>query len=173
MRDTGDTLDPAPDAAPGWRRPGCAWWLPVLLALASCGGGAVFIGDGFGASVNVPPPSGNGDQVLSVVTLEPAGNNCARGGSRVDSGIDYNRNGLLESSEIQTTRYVCDTQGGTVRTGIASGKDGAEVLVSLTAEPAGANCAVGGQKVEAGADRDANGALRADEVASIGFVCGK
>jgi hypothetical protein len=145
--------------------------LAVVLMLTACGGGAVFIGDGVGVSVSVPPPSGNGDEVLSEVTTEPAGNNCVRGGSRVDSGIDYNRNGVLEAGEIQTTRYVCDTQAGTVRTGIAAGKSSAEVLVSLTAEPAGANCAAGGQKVEAGADVDADGALGASEAASSSYLC--
>jgi hypothetical protein len=82
--------------------------LALAFALAACGGGAVFIGDGFGATVNVPPPGGQGDEVLSVVTAEPASGNCNRGGSRVDSGIDANRNGVLETREIATTRYVCE-----------------------------------------------------------------
>ncbi len=145
--------------------------LAAAFALTACGGGAVYIGDGFGATVNVPPPQGNGDEVLSVVISEPAGNNCVRGGSRVDSGIDYNRNGVLETSEIQTTRYVCDGQPGAARTGLASGKNGAEVLVSLTAESAGVNCAAGGQKVEAGADLDGDGALAAGEAASASYLC--
>ena len=78
--------------------------------LTACGGGAVFIGDGVNATLNVPPGNlnSNGTEVLSVVFQEPAGRNCERGGSRVDSGVDYNRNQVLEASEIQTTRYVCN-----------------------------------------------------------------
>lgn len=82
--------------------------LLTLGALTACGGGAVFIGDGVSATLNVPPASGNGAEVLSVVVQEPAGRNCARGGSRVDSGLDLNRNRVLEFSEINTTRYVCN-----------------------------------------------------------------
>ncbi len=145
----------------------------IAAALVACGGGAVFIGDGFGASVNVPPPNGDGDEVLSEVTAEPAGINCARGGSRVDSGIDYNRNRVLDNSEIQTTRYVCDTQAGVARTGVAAGKNGAEVLVSLSPEARGSHCASGGQKVEAGADLNADGALDAAEASSVSYLCAR
>ena len=76
--------------------------------LPACGGGAVIVGDGVSATLNVPPASGNGTEVLSVVVQEPAGRNCARGGSRVESGLDLNRNQVLEFSEINTTRYVCN-----------------------------------------------------------------
>lgn len=145
--------------------------LAMACALAACGGGAVFIGDGFGATVNVPPPGGNGDEVLSVVSAEPAGGNCNRGGSRVDSGIDANRNGVLETREVSTTRYVCEGQTRMTRTGVAAGKGGPDVLVSLTNEPAGAHCAMGGQKIEAGADHDADDALSAVEVTSSSYLC--
>ena len=90
----------------------CSTTFFVLLlasgALTACGGGAVFIGDGVSATLNVPPASGNGTEVLSVVVQEPAGRNCARGGSRVESGLDLNHNQVLEFSEINTTRYVCN-----------------------------------------------------------------
>ena len=153
--------------------------LATAALLTACGGGAFFVGDGVGVSVNVPPPNGSGAEVLSVVTQEPAGSNCIRGGSRVDSGIDYNRNGQLEASEVQTTRYVCNGQPATVRTGLAAemvagpvmAKGSAEVLVRLTAEPAGSNCPTGGHRIDAGADLDADGTLAAGEAASSAFLC--
>lgn len=80
------------------------------LPLAACGGGAVFIGDGVGVSVNVPPPN-DGGEVLTAAFPEPAGRNCARGGTRVDAGTDSNRNGVLDEQEVQNTRYVCSGQG--------------------------------------------------------------
>ncbi len=76
--------------------------------LASCGGGAIVVGDGVSSSLNVPVQGGNGTEVLSVVVNEPPGRNCARGGSRVDSGLDLNRNEVLEAREVSTTRYVCN-----------------------------------------------------------------
>lgn len=41
---------------------------------------------------------------------EPAGANCASGGIKVDSGLDSNRNGTLESGEIVSTDYLCSDQ---------------------------------------------------------------
>ncbi|MCY7369781.1 MAG: hypothetical protein LH479_02650 [Polaromonas sp.] len=80
--------------------------VPAIL-LSACGGGAVFIGDGVGVSVNVPPPSGGGE-VLTAVSNEPAGRNCRNGGTRVDAGTDANRNNLLDEQEVTSTRYVCN-----------------------------------------------------------------
>ena len=67
----------------------------------------MFIGDGVGVSVNVPPP-GDGREVLTAVFEEPPGRNCLRGGTRVDAGTDTNRNGVLEEQEVSSTRYVCN-----------------------------------------------------------------
>src|SRR5262249_18760576 len=42
------------------------------------------------------------------ILAEPAGAHCLRGGSAVASGVDANRDGVLEDSEITTTAYVCN-----------------------------------------------------------------
>lgn len=91
------------------------WQFLVLVSMAAglsflpgCGGGAVFIGDGVAASVNVPPSGNRDGPVLSLVTPEPAGSRCPRGGSRVDAGVDDNRNGTLETGEVDTTNFVCN-----------------------------------------------------------------
>lgn len=83
--------------------------LAAAASLAACGGGAVFIGDGVGVSVNVPPPN-DGGEVLTAAFPEPAGRNCTSGGTRVDAGTDSNRNGVLDEQEVQSTRYVCSGQ---------------------------------------------------------------
>lgn len=49
-----------------------------------------------------------GINALSQVTQELPGTNCQYGGSRVDVGPDTNGNGMLESGEITSTRYICD-----------------------------------------------------------------
>ncbi len=51
------------------------------------------------------------------------------------------------------------------------GKAGANALVSLTDEPAGTNCANGGQKVEYGADLNGNKKLDDDEIEGTKYVC--
>ena len=44
--------------------------------------------------------------------VEPAGVNCPQGGRRVLSGLDINRNGILEPSEATQVFFVCDGQNG-------------------------------------------------------------
>jgi hypothetical protein len=52
-----------------------------------------------------------------------------------------------------------------------SGEDGQSSLVNVSAEPAGASCANGGQRIEVGVDDDGDGTLDAAEVDSTTFVC--
>src|SRR5262245_15181728 len=49
----------------------------------------------------------NGFNSLINTSVEPAGVNCATGGLRVDVGLDSNRNGFLDSLEINNTSYIC------------------------------------------------------------------
>ncbi len=99
---------------------------------------------------------------LLAVSSEPAGANCTSGGQRIDYGIDDDGNGVLDAAEVDGTTYVCN--GG-------NGQDGLRSLIAVTAEPAGANCATGGQRVENGIDDDGNGTLDAAEVDGTTYVC--
>jgi len=51
------------------------------------------------------------------------------------------------------------------------GIDGASALAAVSAEPAGAQCTAGGQRIASGIDSNANGALDAAEIASTQYVC--
>jgi hypothetical protein len=53
----------------------------------------------------------------------------------------------------------------------APGADGQTTLINVTPEQAGANCAAGGQLIEAGADADNSGTLEASEVTSSAYIC--
>jgi Collagen triple helix repeat (20 copies) len=75
-----------------------------------------------------PGPAGTGSLVALVP--EPAGANCANGGTKVEVGQDTNGDGVLEDTEITSVAYVCNgapggvagfTVGGTV-TGLAAGE---------------------------------------------------
>jgi hypothetical protein len=55
----------------------------------------------------------NGANSLVKVTAEPSGTNCAAGGVKIQSGIDANKNLVLDASEIIDTNYVCNSASAT------------------------------------------------------------
>jgi hypothetical protein len=91
----------------------------VIPAGAECptGGSAVSVGldaDGNGVldagevehvtsvcNLEVPP-------TLTRVEVEPAGDHCVSGGHVVEAGVDRDRSGTLDDSEVSSTVYVCD-----------------------------------------------------------------
>jgi OmcA/MtrC family decaheme c-type cytochrome len=99
-------------------------------------------------------------------SVEPAGSNCAAGGTKVESGVDANGNGALDEAELNSalTYYVCNGSAG-------SGSKGA--LIKTTPEAAGSNCPNGGSKVEVGVDANGNGVLDPSEVnaSQTTFIC--
>jgi hypothetical protein len=105
---------------------------------------------------------------LVTVTTEPAGSNCASGGEKVSSGVDNNRNGILDPSEVTANFYVCNGINGTNGT---NGTNGLTSLNTVTTEPAGSNCPNGGDKVDTGLDKDRNGILDPSEVTMSYYIC--
>lgn len=99
---------------------------------------------------------------LVLISYEPAGDNCTDGGSKVDAGKDANSNNILDASEISTTKYICNG---------SSGSNGHSSLLTITTEPAGANCTYSGKKMQSGLDSNANGILDAGEVTTTTYVC--
>jgi hypothetical protein len=55
----------------------------------------------------------NGKTALTRTTKEAPGANCKYGGTKFETGIDANNNGILDSAEVTTTqtKYVCDGAG--------------------------------------------------------------
>lgn len=98
----------------------------------------------------------SGASSLVDVSDEPAGENCADGGRRVDVGLDGDGDGVLDQTEIELTTFLCDD---------------AAALVETTTEPAGANCPYGGQRVDIGHDADGSGALDPSEIEDTEFIC--
>jgi hypothetical protein len=88
----------------------------------------------------------NGLNALVKTTVEPAGANCVAGGTKVETGLDANNNGVLDLAEINTaqTTYVCNgvqgaqgIQGATGPTGAtgpvgATGANGPQGPIGLT-----------------------------------------
>ncbi|HLL05354.1 MAG TPA: hypothetical protein VK539_32595 [Myxococcaceae bacterium] len=111
---------------------------------------------------------GNGAQVLVRLEPEPAGTNCAQGGTQVNSGVDTSGNGTLEAAEVTSTAYVCNGANGTQG---SAGAPGTKSLVRLDPEPAGARCAQGGTAVHSGLDANGNNTLDTAEVTQTQYVC--
>ncbi len=81
-------------------------------------------------------------------------------GVSVATGLDTDRNGVLEGSEVLRTNVVC------------SGVDGVVPRVEVDALPAGTECPAGGQRIRTGRDLNDNGVLDAPtEVEDDVVVC--
>lgn len=124
--------------------------LPVVV-LVACGG------NGGGAE-----PEVDGRSVRAAVATVPAGNQCASGGYRIDSGLDSNGNGQLDSGEISLSQYVCNGNPGS---------SGTSALVRTTTEAPGATCPQGGVRVAAGLDGNGNGVLDGSEETASAAIC--
>ena len=147
---------------------------PLLICaltslLVACGEDGTDGGKGIDGANGAPgangangTPGANGLSAMLAVTAESPGLNCSNGGSRVDSGLDANRNGQLDASEITSSQYVCS--GGSAGSAVNS-------LVETRDEAAGTNCPSGGKQFTAGLDANANGVLDASEINSSGYIC--
>lgn len=100
-----------------------------------------------------------GSNSLANVVEEQPGSRCPVGGYKVTTGTDINKNNILDALEVQNTAYVCN------------GKEGNNSLAALVQEPAGANCATGGYKINTGTDLNGNKILDQNEITSSQFIC--
>lgn len=113
-------------------------------------------------------------QPLAAVSSVSQVEGCPGSAKRISRGLDNGTNGaipldgVLQESEITDVTYICD---GVAGSGGAAGAQGTATLIRMTKEPAGDNCAAGGQKVEVGVDANADGVLADAEVTSQTFVC--
>jgi hypothetical protein len=52
---------------------------------------------------------------LIALAVEPAGANCTYGGTKITAGVDFNANGILDTTpnEVTSTGYACNGAPGT------------------------------------------------------------
>ena len=106
-------------------------------------------------------PGEDGRNGLFRTADEPEGMNCTHGGVRIQMGLDDDRDGVLDSGEVESTVYVCDGEDGV----------GAyQSLIRMSMETPGANCTDGGQKLEFGLDNGDNGGTRGNSILEDGEV---
>ncbi|MEL6916391.1 MAG: hypothetical protein AAFO99_01545 [Bacteroidota bacterium] len=100
---------------------------------------------------------------VSLVNIIPeTSGNCSNGGYTIETGIDINNNGILESGEVQATNFICNQ---------TDGENGLNSLINIIEEPISENCPNGGFKIETGIDINTNGILESDEVQATNFIC--
>ena len=119
----------------------------------------IILGTVVSCKTDEPKPGADGLTSLLKVSNEASGLNCVAGGTRIDTGIDKNKNGILDTEEIQSTVYVCN------------GNNGLNNLINFTIEPAGANCANGGFKIDTGLDLNKDGLLNPGEITKTVYQC--
>ncbi|MDA8154872.1 MAG: hypothetical protein M0Z52_00240, partial [Actinomycetota bacterium] len=139
---------------------------PVLTVLFLCL--PVFLLSGCGSSGSTGTSAAGKYTVAARVLNSAPASACPNGGITVETGVDTNGNGVLDPSEVQNTQYVCNGAPGTNGT---NGTNGQTSLVSITAEPAGANCTYGGSKISSGLDANGDGILQASEVTGTSYIC--
>lgn len=100
---------------------------------------------------------------LVVATGDATAADCPYGGTVVRSGLDSNRNQVLDDAEVRNRTAVCNA---------APAQPQPRIVIRLVAEPRGDHCAEGGTGVQSGPDGNGNGALDDDEVSHTDFVCG-
>jgi len=65
-----------------------------------------------------------GKNALTSIVDEEAGENCADGGLKIETGLDSNFNGKLDETEVNDTKYICDGEEGEKGSTGATGENG-------------------------------------------------
>jgi len=100
---------------------------------------------------------------VSLINIKPVTLvNCLNGGFKIETGIDTDNNGILDTNEIQSSNYLCNGNNG---------ENGLNSLLNIIEEPIGENCLNGGFKIETGIDIDNNGILGITEIQSTSYIC--
>lgn len=135
--------------------------LPVIaMALSACGGGG-----GTTSAVTAPATVSTPSVAAKTSVLAVGDADCLYGGIIVETGVDSNKNNILDAEEVSKSQKVCNgTQG-------SSGTDGLSALVKLTQEATGANCLTGGVRIDSGMDTSKNGVLDPSEITSTSYSC--
>lgn len=89
------------------------------------------------------------------VTTVAAGDECPSGGERIKVGVDGNRNGTLDASEVSNSYLTCNG---------SSDADAPTPLVVTEQEPAGKHCKNGGLAAETGNESDGDRRLTGEEL---------
>ena len=98
----------------------------VTFTIISCAKGSDSPSSATAAGVTSAGSDGtNGKNSLISTTTESSGANCATGGLKVQSGLDSDVDGVLDSTEVTATTYICNGSNG------SNGSNGIQPAASL------------------------------------------
>jgi hypothetical protein len=142
-------------------------FISFLLAalLASCGGDDSGGSSGDNNGDNKDNASNNPSTAVLTALILPGDADCPNGGILIETGVDENANGVLDSNEIDASEKVCNGEDGT------TGINGISALVTQSTEPAGSNCINGGVRFDVGTDTNDNSILETAEISSTEYLC--
>ena len=116
-------------------------------------------------------PGNDGSTALIATSTEPAGNNCANGGVKIEAGVDDNGNGQLDSSEVDSTQYICNGNTGNQGNTGAQGNNGQSIMIQ-SGTPS-SDCLSSSVVKEHGIDTDGDGSLSSTEISYTVEMCQK
>ena len=103
----------------------------------------------------------DGSNTLISTTTEPAGSNCANGGTRIDMGVDDDGDGTLDTTEIDHTQYICDGSDGSAS---------ANTMLTSISTPTLTACDAGGRIMKQGLDNGDGGGTAQNGILETGEV---
>ena len=103
----------------------------------------------------------DGSNTLISTTTEPAGSNCANGGTRIDMGVDDDGDGTLDTTEIDHTQYICDGSDGSAS---------ANTMLTSQSNITSASCTWAERAIQSGLDNGDGGGTAANGVLENGEV---
>lgn len=147
--------------------------LPETFAIDSVLGTLDFTIDDTGGDVSCLFINSFANTVVRI-SEELPGANCMFGGTRIESGLDTNQNGVLDDAEVipEDTTFVCNGAPGDQGPPGPPGMDALNSLILITDEAPGPdNCEFGGIRIDSGLDDDSSGTLEDTEIDSTAYVC--
>ena len=131
--------------------------LLCIATLMACGGGS----GSDDTTLSGQEENGLSTLAISTQTVAP-GPQCAEGGVEIDTGVDTNQNGILDTSEVTDTYNLCHGQDG---------DNGLVAIINTEELSAGLECALGGIKITSGMDINGNAQLDTTEISSSSTLC--
>jgi hypothetical protein len=119
----------------------------------------------------------NGKNSIIKTTIISAGAICLNGGSKIEAGLDFNGNNILDIDEITSSSNICNGlngsnySNGTGGTNGSNGTNGQNSIIKTTAITDANICINGGTLIQTGLDKNYNNILELDEVENSQTLC--
>lgn len=104
----------------------------------------------------------NGLNALIRSEIIVPGGQCDTGGTLIKIGLDANRDGVLDQSEVTQTQAICNG---------VTGEAGINSLVLTEAIAPGSLCSAGGTRIQIGPDADGDNVLETNEIVLDQVIC--